>query len=320
MDGQPLFSPAPSPAGATVPGSVYPHGFLDRPLLTPRYLPGTTYYGHCDETIRWSLAVYARIVTLIRRLFPDELPLYPQFNPLDSNDMEAAIGKLHRLVNDRLFPVYDLAAEAGYFYEDDDGDGHLPDNLIWLTPAVLGVTYDSDYAAPYGNHAESGAFGTRGVVDFMMALAAEEIGAVNPYDADRIPNTPFGIARYHYGTAPSASFSLQNALHGIGCITLPQPYDALPLLLRIVLKQTGNPFLDMGADEQWEATIEWDDGEAIGRLTQAYRQVQPWLETMRQFDLFYKREQTSTRRTILGYLVSAWQIGSGQLALFPTLV
>ena len=81
----------------------------------------------------------------------------------------------------------------------------------------------------------SGAFGTRGVVDFMMALAAEEIGAVN-----RTMQTAFPHALRHrplslrHGTV--RRLLLQNALHGIGCITLPRPYDALPLLLRIVLK------------------------------------------------------------------------------------
>jgi hypothetical protein len=230
--------------------------------------------------------------------------------------MEEAIGWLHRLVNDRLFPVVDHSLEEGFFYGDDD-TGDLPDSLCWLTPAVLGVHYDIDYVASFYDDTEVGAFGARGVVDFMMALAADELGDVNPYDSEHIPDKPFGIARYHYGSAPPDGFSLTNALRGMGCITLPQPYEALPLLLRIVFRQTGNTFLDISDDEMWEATVAWDDTEAIRKLTQEYQQAQPWLESIRQFDLFYQREPTTLRRTILGYLVQAWQIGSGQLALLP---
>jgi hypothetical protein len=315
MDGQPLFLPPASPAVAASPSVVQPHGFLDRPLLTPRYLPGAAYYGHPGDAIRWSLPVYARIVALVRQYFPEELPLYTRFNPLDSSDMEEAIGWLHRLVNDRLFPIVDHAVDEGYFFEDDSSD--LPDTLYWLTPAVLGVNYDIDYESNYYGKTRRGAFGTRGVVDFMMTVVADEIGDVNPYDAQHIPDTPFGITRYHYGAAPPDGFTLQNALRGIGCITLPEPYEALPLLLRLVLKQTGNPFLDISEKELWEATVDWDDVEAVRSLTQEYQQVQPWQESIRQFDLFYNREPTTIRRTILGYLIQAWQIGSGQLALFP---
>ena len=293
-------------------------------MLTPRYLPITSYYGHLGDTIHWSLSVYARIVSLVRNLFPAELPLHTRFNPLDSSDMEEAIGWLHRLVCDRLFPVVDGSADEFYC---DVGEGELPDTLLWLTPAVFGVSYDIDTNAYSG--ADTRAFGIDGAVDFLMALAAKAVKDVNPHDAAHIPDIPFGIARHHYGAAPPEGFTLQAALRGCNCIALPPPYDSLPLLIRVVLKQTGNTFLDSSDAEMWEATtgweastgweatIEWDDKVAIVKLTQEYQQAQQWLESIRQFDQFYDREPPTTRRTILALLIQAWQVGNGQLALLP---
>ena len=170
MDEQSLFSPAAPQPVAGSPSSVRPTGFLDRPLLTPRYLPITSYYGHLGDTIHWSLRVYARITMLVRNLFPEELPLHTRFNPLDSSDMEEAIGWLHRLVCDRLFPVVDGSADEFYC---DVGEGELPDTLLWLTPAVFGVNYDIDTNADAYSGADTRAFGMDGAVDFLMALAQE---------------------------------------------------------------------------------------------------------------------------------------------------
>ena len=238
--------------------------------------------------------------------------LAPITKPTDAEHVVNAIGQFQETVNEQLFPI-----TTDWYVEI--GEAYPTPALVWLMPDAYGVEYDATFTA-----GETGAFDEPGIIDCLMALAADEMGYVvsnQSPDGTPIDNTsPFSLLFAFYPDIPQppTGFTLSAMLKTLQQMPLAPPYACLPQAVQMVLKETDNAYLDWSHSDIIMNNVEtrWEDvGSWLGAEWQA---AQSWLDastTLAQAEGTTDRERQALCRRCVSLLYHAWHISQGQLAM-----
>jgi hypothetical protein len=233
-------------------------------------------------------------------------------DPTDAKHVATAIAQFQESVNERLFPI-----TTDWYVEI--GEDYPTPALIWLMPDVHGVEYDATFTA-----GESGAFDDPGIIDCLMALAADEMVFCTsnelPDDTNRDSTTPFSLlcAFYPDIAQPPTGFALSAILKALQQMPLEPPYDCLPKVAQMVLKETDNAYLDWSHSDIIMNNVEVTWAEEGAFLAEEWRAAQPWLDasaTLAQAQGSTDRERRTFCRRCVRLLYRVWHISQGQLEM-----
>jgi hypothetical protein len=274
--------PTPTDSARSVPGRVL--------RLVPSSRPWSVPLAEAGRVVppgpRWWVAALVRIAELYQLVFPDDPTLIQPLRLAEeevSRLLEAFLGR----VDQEYFPVY---AQVLDWYGEEEAFIHWSLDVIpvALQGFQVGYAQPSEYRQP---------------VSLLLQLAEWQWEG-------RVPWVDLEAA--YSEMAPLPTLPLGEAHQRLAGMDLPAPLIGLPDLIRMVLQDTGNWWLDWSQEAYSEGGMEyaWEAG-TVQALQAEWHQAQPILERVRQLLRWAEAEPDGGVRAVLECLHRAQRCQPG---------